>query len=362
MGVKGLKQFLVTKYPQAITRYHLSHLSGQKVAVDILTPLYKYKAAMGDSWRTGILSFLLCFPRFNVHASVFTDGPFVPVEKKEEQQKRSSARDKIRDRVKDLKNALDAYRESGVIHEVFQTLPQEANSQRNLLLGIDKSIDTVMVQNYIEKLEKQVVNISSEDMKDVARLCRSLEIPFYTARAEAESICSWLCKTGRVDAVVTEDSDALAYGSPVWISDLDFQGNCTRIIADDVYREMELTPEEFVDFCIMCGTDFNHRVEKLGPVTALGYLKKYHSIEKICEEKEISGEEWNYEVVRKIFKNPCDSAIVGRNDPTTVDIRVSYNRVPRERKVLGVLKEYGLPSRYAKEYFELQDERIQFED
>ena len=362
MGVKGLKQFLVAKFPQAITRYHLSHLSGQRVAVDILTPLYKYKAAMGDSWRTGMLSFLLCFPRFNVHASVFTDGPFVPIEKKEEQQKRSSARDKIRDRVKDLKTELAAYRESGVLGDALRNLPQEANSQRNLLLGIEQSIDLVMVENYIEKLEKQVVNISAEDMLDVARLCRSLEIPFYTARSEAESICSWLCKTGRVDAVVTEDSDALAYGSPVWISELDFQGNCTRIVAEDVYREMELKPEQFVDFCIMCGTDFNHRVEKLGPVTAYGHLKKYKSIEKICEEMKISGEEWNYEVVRGIFNKPCDSAIRSRSDSTPVKVQVGYNRVPREAKVMRLVKEYRLPSRYVKEYFEIQDERIEFED
>jgi 5'-3' exonuclease len=362
MGIKGLKQFLLSKFPQALTRYHLSHLSGQKVAVDILTPLYKYKAAMGDNWKTGMLSFLLCFPRFNVHASVFTDGPCVPLEKKEEQQKRSSARDKIRDRVTALERELQEYRISGVIGEALKSLPTEASSQRDLLLGMEQSIDLQMVENYIEKLRKQVVSISSKDMEDIGRLCRVLEIPFYTAKSEAESICSWLCKSGRVDAVVTEDSDVLAYGAPVWISELDFQGNCMRIQAQDVYREMEFTPEQFVDFCILCGTDFNHRIEKLGPVTAYSLLKKLETIEAICEEKKITGEELNYQVVRGIFSKPCDTAIRSREEQVEVKVKTVYNRVPREERVLALLKRERLPMRYVRDFFEEKEQEIEFED
>lgn len=362
MGIKGLKQFLLAKFPQALTRYHLSHLSGKKVAVDILTPLYKYKAAMGDNWRSGMLSFLLSFPRFNIHASVFTDGPHVPLEKKEEQQKRVSARDKIRERVASLTRELEAYRETGVIGEALQNLPVEASSQRNVLLGLEASVDVELVENYIEKLRKQIVHISSNDMKEISRMCRVLQIPFYTARSEAESMCSWLCNSGRVDAVVTEDSDVTAYGAPVWISELDFQGNCMMIRVEDVCREMGLTHQQFVDFCIMCGTDFNHRVEKLGPVTALSLLKKCGSIEKICEEKQIKGEEWNAEVVRGIFSNPCSSAVVSRDDSTEVVVKVGYNKVPNEDRVMRYLKKNRLPTRYVNDFFEEYEERITFED
>jgi 5'-3' exonuclease len=361
MGIKGLKQFLLAKYPQALARYHLSHLATKKVAVDVLTPLYKYKAAMGDTWLSGMLSFLLLFPRHNVHATVFADGPCVPIEKKEEQEKRVSARDKIRDRVKDLTAALAAFKATGAMSEVFKTLPVEASSQRNVLLGLSEdTIDVEMVENYIEKLKKQIVHISDQDMIDVSRMCRALNIPFYTAKLEAESMCSWLCKTGQVDAVVSEDSDVLAYGSPMWISELDFQGNCMRICYQDVLREMEITSEQFTDFCIMCGTDFNHRVEKLGPVKALALLKEHGSIEKICEEKKISGEEWNTPVVRGIFARPCEEAVRSRKDQTPVVCRVRFNDVPNEERLLRFLREKRLPQRYAMEYFD--EERIVFED
>lgn len=360
MGVKGLKQFLLAKFPQALTRYHLSHLSGKKVAVDILTPLYKYKAAMGDNWLTGILSFLLLFPKYNIHATVFADGPCVPIEKKEEQQKRSSARDKIKEKVASITAALEKFQSTGEVDEILTTLPIEASSQKSLLLGTP-SIDVELVEMYLEKIKKQVVHISKEDMEKVAAVCHALEISFYIAREEAESMCSWLCLTGQVDAVVTEDSDVLAYGAPVWISDLDFQGNCLRIQLEDVLRETGFTREQFVDFCILCGTDFNHRVDKLGPVTAFSMLQKFQNIEAVCREKKISGEELNTQAVRAIFSNPCQRAVRSRVDTTERVCRIRFNRVPEERKLLSRLRELRLPLRYAQELLESIEDRIEFE-
>jgi 5'-3' exonuclease len=315
---------------------------------------------MGENWLSGMFSFLLTFPRFNVHATVFADGPCVPVEKKEEQQKRSSARDKIRDKVTDITKALEEFKATGEVADILTRLPVEASSQKSILLGLP-AIDVELVENYIEKLKKQVVHISSEDMKQVAQLCRVLEIPFYIARSEAESMCSWLCITGQVDAVVTEDSDVLAYGAAIWISDLDFQGNCMRIQMEDVLRETKWTQPQFRDFCIMCGTDFNHRVEKLGPVTAFSLLSRLGSIEEISKEKHITGEEWNYPAVRAIFNNPCSSAVVSRADLTQKPCRIRFNHIPKEEKVMKFLRKNRLPYRYAQEFFESVEDRIELE-
>ena len=91
-------------------------------------------------------------------------------------------------------------------------------------------------------------------------------------------------------------------------------------------------------------------------------LKRCGSIEKICEEKQITGEEWNADVVRGIFANPCSSAIASRADPTEVVVRVGYNRVPNERRVIEYLRKKRLPTRYVNDYFEEYEERITFED
>ena len=120
--------------------------------------------------------------------------------------------------------------------------------------------------------------------------------------------------------------------------------------------------EEYLDLCIMCGTDFNHRVEKLGPVNALSLIKAHRTIEKVCEEKKITGEEWNYDTVRGIFNRPCTTAIRSRKDPVPVPYDIKFNKVPSEQKLLRFIKEKRLPARYAREYFEQQSERFVFEE
>jgi len=44
-----------------------------------------------------------------------------------------------------------------------------------------------------------------------------------------------------------------------------------------------LDEASWLDLCIMCGTDFNDNIPRIGPVTSLNYIKKYKNIETIGE-------------------------------------------------------------------------------
>ena len=359
MGIKGLKQYLRAKFPQTLAVFHLSHVFGKKVAIDILPYLYKYKAAMGDNWKNGMLSFLLAFLRYNVHPCVFTDGPCVVQEKDAEKEKRKSQRTKLEQKVKGITEDLEAYEQKQEVSDRIKNLPIDVGSQRNLLLGDDSpTIDVEMVQQYVEKLNKQLVNIKPEDMEDIKSLCAVLNIPFYIAKQEAESMCSYLVKTGQVDAVVTEDSDVLAYGSSYWISSVEYDGTCTRILLEDILREMKLTEAQFLDFCIMCGTDFNDTVPKMGPVGAHQGLLTHGCIETICEQKGITGEEWKTDVVRNIFHHPCSVAVSARRNWHVVHCEPVYQTKPDKDKVLDYLKEKKYHMNYAVYYFQYEDEKI----
>lgn len=42
--------------------------------------------------------------------------------------------------------------------------------------------------------------------------------------------------------------------------------------------DLELTNEEFIDMCILSGCDYASKIEGIGPVKALKFIKEYHSI------------------------------------------------------------------------------------
>ena len=62
---------------------------------------------------------------------------------------------------------------------------------------------------------------------------KEVNIMYLDAPMEAETICSYLCKIGFVDYVLTNDSDVLAYGCPMYLSNIN-NNELTLIKYNDV--------------------------------------------------------------------------------------------------------------------------------
>jgi len=129
-----------------------------------------------------------------------------------------------------------------------------------------------------------------------------LGVPFFNAAVEAETTCSDLCKQGKVDFVLSEDSDVLAYGAPMFVSKV----NTTTETATVVYYEemlsaLGLSTDSFLDFCIMCGTDYNSNIRLIGPKKAYKLISEYGSIEAISDSG-IDVSVLNHIRVRDLFK------------------------------------------------------------
>jgi len=161
----------------------------------------------------------------------------------------------------------------------------------------------------------------------VEELCKHLSIPYYVAHQEAESFSTYLCKTNQVELVITEDSDVLAYGCPVWISNVGTNGNCTEVRIDDVLRQMEFTMEQFIDFCILCGTDFNETIKGVGSVSAYKAIKEFQTIEAFLASKNHAS--LQEQTVRNIFNNPCCNAVVQRGEAEIKTVEIQFNPLPK---------------------------------
>ena len=134
-------------------------------------------------------------------------------------------------------------------------------------------------------------------------IVKLLGLACFKADGEAETLCSYLAVNGKVDAVLTEDTDVLAYGTPVMLR----FGNEHKL-GDDVLscihtesllESLDLNQNEFRDLCILLRCDYNkyngevkgfppdgkkHKVPKsIGMKAAWCMIKEYRRLEEVSK-------------------------------------------------------------------------------
>lgn len=107
------------------------------------------------------------------------------------------------------------------------------------------------------------------------------QMVFHTSEDEAEQECARMCRKGEVEAVLTEDIDALVFGAPLVIRGITtMEPSMMRL--DDILRGLDMTPERFLDVCILSGSDFTPKPAGFGPATSVKALTKYESLVYMC--------------------------------------------------------------------------------
>jgi 5'-3' exonuclease len=297
MGIKSN----YTKCIRAITNdsvyraCHISEFAYKKVAVDTSIYIYKFKAAMGESWLNGFLNLVSCLRSNLVHPCFIFDGK-PPVQKEEEQQARRNERDKLMSTNQTLMKDIDLYYESGEITEGVRKLAG------------DGPFDIRTVEERMDKKNDQVVHVKSEDFDTLKILFEACKIPYYVSLEEAEKLCSKMCIDGVVDAVLTDDSDVIAYGTPISISRLNTRsGGCFVMDSENLRTRMGMTESQILDHCIMCGTDYNKNISGIGAMTAYKHIKTYGSIDLFAANTNTDVSILNHIVGRTLFTQFAES-------------------------------------------------------
>lgn len=306
MGIKGINKFLKEKCPEVFEIVDMSLYRYKKIAVDAAIYICKYKMVYGDNVMDAYVNFIASLRENKIHPVFVFDGES-PVEKNAEKKARGEAKDKQVQRIANIETDLNIYYETGVISDELA----KANI-RALEDGVDKSMvqklidDEVVVpfnedkiRTYISKLKSRILKITPEDYTAFKGLLDIMSIKYLQAETEAEILCAQLCKQNLVSAVLTADTDVLAAGCPVMLSQMNGK-SFVQVRLENVLKQLDLTEKEWLDLCIMCGTDFNKKIYRVGPHSAYKYLKTYGTLENIPSEK-LDVSILNYEAVRKIF-------------------------------------------------------------
>lgn len=183
--------------------------------------------------------------------------------------------------------------------------------------GEEEAIDQGDMEKAL-KFANQTVRITEKMTEDAKKLINLMGLPVIQATSEAEASCSILAKSGKANVAATEDMDSLCFGCPILIRDLtNKEEEVTEINLKDVLEGLELTMDEFIDVCILCGCDYCSKIEGIGPVNAYKLIKEYKNIEGVIKyadnynkdpshKKKLSYDlsTFTYEEARKLFKEP----------------------------------------------------------
>jgi len=83
------------------------------------------------------------------------------------------------------------------------------------------------------------------------------------------------------------------------------EGSFVEIDYEEILTQLKFTSAQFLDFCVMCGTDYNTNIFKVGPDKAYKLLQQYGSIEAIAEANPtLNIASLNHEKTRSLFEHP----------------------------------------------------------
>ena len=181
MGVKLLSKFLKNECYDETKKIHLSGLYGKKICIDTSIYLYRFKGQ-------GMLIenfYVMCslFKKYNITPIFVFDGK-PPIEKYKELENRKKERQTAKEKYEDLMNKLG-----------------ENISQKQ--------------QYELDRLKRSMVKITREDVDLIKSMFDAYGISHITAIGEADILCASLVIKKKVYAVLTEDMDLFAYGSPI---------------------------------------------------------------------------------------------------------------------------------------------------
>ncbi|VDK70360.1 unnamed protein product [Litomosoides sigmodontis] len=181
----------------------------------------------------------------------------------------------------------------------------EAEKQRNdaLELGDDASVN---------KFDRRLVKVTKEQNEEAKRLVTLMGIPVLDAPCEAEAQCAALAKAGKVFATVSEDMDALTFGSPILLRQM-ITSEAKKLPVKEmnlsqVLKDFGMNMEQFVDLCILLGCDYVSTIRGIGPKKAFELIKKHECIENVLEAidetKYPIPKNWQYKEARRLFLEP----------------------------------------------------------
>lgn len=176
-----------------------------------------------------------------------------------------------------------------------------------------QGLDTILVSPKkkleLSDLMKRQIWLRSNELIQIKTLLINLGIPVLQCTGEGEKLCSALVRHGIADAVFSTDTDNMIYGASLIVNKFNGMGRTEKglavpsfktICTQEVLEGLEFTQEEFIDFCIMCGCDYNTNMPTISLGRAYKLMKTHGNIDNLPYRYDTTC--LNHEKCRQLFK------------------------------------------------------------
>ena len=251
MGIKKMLKFLNTNYPNVIKKIDDNKLGGKMIAIDISILLYQVVIAIRNSGadmftnQGEISSHILGLFNKTINLLKMNITPIYVFDGKPPKFKYNTINNR-----KEIK--------------------QKANEKLN--------DDDVNEEDKI-KYFKRTVNISKTQINECIELLEIMGIPYIIAPEEADSQCAELVKCGLADGVLTDDLDIMTFGAnKIYRNLTSYKKDTLEISMDDVFRELNVNYEQFVELCLLFGCDYCDKLNDMKPELIYEYFSKHKNL------------------------------------------------------------------------------------
>jgi flap endonuclease-1 len=231
---------------------------------------------------------------------------------------------------------------------VFDGKPHELKSEtirerHKIRTEAKKKFEKAKKEGKMEEARKyaqQAVQLKDEMIEDAKKLVELMGLPVVQAPSEGEAQIAAMVAKGDLYGCVSQDFDALLFGTPKLLRNITVSGK-RKAPGKDFYYEIKpelielqrnlqalsIDRRKLIWIGILIGTDFNEKFPKIGPKTALQLVQKHEKFEEIIKETKHEPE-FDYREIEEIFLHP--------NATDKYEIKFS---LPQKEKILSFLCE-----------------------
>jgi flap endonuclease-1 len=246
MGIRGLGKYIRLRLPNVHKTLTYTAHEGERWGIDCSCLLYRARGA-SLSTLTVVAGLIVRLRRNGIEPVFVFDGK-PPTAKSEVLDQRRATRVAVHREMADIRNEM-------ATATTFEKIDME---RRHAVL------------------QARAPSVTSMDKDEVKQFLYSAGVLFVTANGEADDVLGYLCRQGYLSAVVSTDMDMLARGVKLLvIPETNDATVLTQILLSDVLSGMRLSYEQFVNACVLMGSDYSARGwQSMEPASAIDKARR----------------------------------------------------------------------------------------